>query len=258
MTDRQPLADITAEAGQVLAGCAAHQVSGRLIGGLAVARHEHLATPPELRRSYADIDIVIGRKEGKAAKAALTELGYEPNERFNALRGDRRTLFYDTANGRQLDVFVGTFAMCHTLDLSDRLTLLPDTLSLADLVLTKLQIVEINTKDLVDAAQLLRNHQLGRADEAGRDEVSLDRLCSVTTADWGWYTTLSDNLAKLAAFAQDALAEPDRAAVTEHAMAIQQAIDEPGKSLRWKARARIGRRAPWYELPEEVAGTPHG
>ena len=125
-------------------------------------------------------------------------------------------------------------------------------------MLTKLQIVEINNKDLVDAAQLLRNHQLGRADEAGRDEVSLDRLCAVTTADWGWYTTLSDNLAKLAAFAQDALAEPDRRAVTEHAMAIQQAIDEPGKSLRWKARARIGRRAPWYELPEEVAGTPHG
>jgi hypothetical protein len=255
---REPLADIAEEAGQVLAVCAAHQVSARLIGGLAVARHQHRPTPPELRRSYADIDIVIGRKEGRGAKAALLELGYVPNDRFNALRGDRRMLFYDTANGRQLDVFVGTFAMCHALDLSGRLALLPDTLSPADLVLTKLQIVEINTKDLVDAAQLLRNHQLGRLDEAGRDEVSLDRLGAVTSADWGWYTTLSDNLAKLAAFARDALAEPDRAAVTERAQAIQRAIDEPGKSLRWKARARIGRHAPWYELPEEVAGTPNG
>jgi hypothetical protein len=258
MTDRQPLADIAAEAGQVLAGCAAHQVSARLIGGLAVARHQHLATPTELRRSYGDIDIVIGRKEGKGAKAALTELGYEPNERFNALRGDRRMLFYDTANGRQIDVFVGTFAMCHALDLSGRLALLPDTLSVADLVLTKLQIVEINAKDLVDASQLLRNHQLSRADEAGRDEVSLDRLCAVTSADWGWYTTLSDNLAKLADFARDALAEPDGGVVTERAQAIQQAIDAPGRSLRWKARARIGRHAPWYELPEEVAGDHHG
>ena len=258
MTARAPLADVLAEARQVLGGCAAHKVGARLIGGLAVAQHQHLPTPQELQRSYADIDIVIGRKEGKAAKAALTELGYEPNERFNALRGDRRMLFYDTVNGRQIDVFVGTFAMCHTLDLSGRLTLVPDTLSPADLVLTKLQIVEINTKDLVDAAQLLRNHQLGRADEAGRDEVSLDRLCAVTSADWGWYTTLSDNLAKLAGFARDALPEPDQAAVTERAQAIQQAIDEPGKSLRWKARARIGRRTPWYELPEEVAGTNHG
>jgi hypothetical protein len=258
MSARQPLADIAAEARHVLDGCAAHQVSARLIGGLAVAHHQHLATPPELRRSYGDIDIVIGRKQGRGTSAALTELGYEPNERFNALRGDRRMLFYDTANGRQIDVFVGTFAMCHTLDLSGRLTLTPDTLSPADLVLTKLQIVEINNKDLVDAAQLLRNHQLGRGDEAGRDEVSLDRLAAVTSADWGWYTTVSDNLAKLAGFAGDALAEPDAAAVTERTQAIQRAIDEPGKSLRWKARARIGRHAPWYELPEEVTGKPHG
>jgi len=168
VTARAPLADIVAEARQVLAACAARGVSARLIGGLAVALHEHTATPPELRRAYADIDIVIGRKEGRGAKKALTGLGYTPNDRFNALRGDRRLLFYDTANGRQLDVFVGTFAMCHTLDLSGRLALHPDTLCVADLVLTKLQIVEINTKDLVDAAQLLRNHQLGRDDEGHR------------------------------------------------------------------------------------------
>jgi hypothetical protein len=258
MTAREPLADIAAEARQVLDGCAAHQVSARLLGGLAVAMHRHTPVPAALRRSYADIDIVIGRKDGRGAKAALAALGYVPNERFNALRGDRRLLFYDTVNGRQLDVFVGTFAMCHTLDLSGRLALLPDTLSVADLVLTKLQIVQINTKDLVDAAQLLRDHQLGRGAEAGRDEISLDRLCAVTSADWGWYTTLSDNLAKLAAFARDALAEPDGPAVEERAQAIQRAVDEPSKPLRWKARARIGRRAPWYELPEEVAGNRHG
>ena len=52
--------------------------------------------------------------------------------------------------------------------------------------------------------------------------------------------------------------ESHRIAVTERAQAIRQAIDEPSKSLRWKARARIGRHAPWYELPEEVAGNPHG
>jgi hypothetical protein len=258
MTARTPLADILAEARHVLAGCAAHDVSARLAGGLAVAMHQHLATPPELQRSYADIDIVIGRKDGRAAKMALLELGYVPNDRFNALRGDRRLLFYDTANGRQVDVFVGTFAMCHKLDLSGRLNLLPDTLCIADLMLTKLQIVEINAKDLIDAAQLLRNHRLSRADEAHLDELSLDRLCAVTSNDWGWYTTLSDNLAKLAVFARDTLAGPDQVVVAERTKAIQQAIDEPGKSLRWKARARIGRHAPWYELPEEVAGTRHG
>ena len=133
MTSREPLTDIIEEARQVLAGCAARDVSARLIGGLAVAMHQHTPTPVELQRSYADIDIVIGRKDGRGAKTALAELGYAPNDRFNALRGDRRLLFYDTVNGRQLDVFVGTFAMCHALDLSARLTLLPDTLGVADL-----------------------------------------------------------------------------------------------------------------------------
>ncbi len=254
MTATTPAADIVEEAGNVLGECAARQVSGRLLGGLAVARHRHRPTPPPLERAYADIDIIIGRKDGKQAKAAMLTLGYVPNERFNGLHGNRRLLFYDEANGRQLDVFVGSFSMCHSLDLSGRLTLLPDTLSVADLLLTKLQIVQINAKDLIDAVQLLRNHELDRADERGADHLSLDRLCAVTSADWGWYTTLSDNLAKLAAFAGDTLAEPDRDQVTDSARSIQTAIDQAAKSLRWKARARLGRRAPWYELPEEVAG----
>lgn len=253
-----PAADIIEAAGHVLSGCAAEQVTGRLLGGLAVARHQHSPTPPQLAREYADIDIVIGRREGRRAKTALTGLGYVPNERFNGLHGDRRLLFYDESNGRQLDVFVGSFSMCHSLDLSGRLRLLPDTLSVADLLLTKLQIVQINAKDLIDAAQLLRNHELDRADQPGSDRLSLDRLCAVTGADWGWYTTLSDNLAKLVAFAHSTLAEPDRGRITDATRAIQAAIDQAGKSLRWKARARLGRRAAWYELPEEVAGTRHG
>ena len=176
MTDRTPVADITEEARQVLAGCSAANVTARLIGGLAVASHQHEPTPPELQRSYADIDIVIGRKEGRAARGALAQLGYVPNDGFNALHGDRRLLFYDQANRRQLDVFVGTFAMSHTLDLSARLNLLPDTLCIADLLLTKLQIVEINAKDLIDAVQLLRNHVVGRADEAEHGAVVAGQL----------------------------------------------------------------------------------
>jgi hypothetical protein len=255
---RAPAADIAAEAGHVLAGCDEHGVTARLLGGLAVARHLHTPTPPGLERSYGDIDIVIGRKQGRPARAALTELGYVPNDRFNALHGDRRLLFYDERNGRQLDVFVGVFSMCHTLDLTGRLSLLPGTLPVADLLLTKLQIVEINAKDLVDATQLLRNHQLGHGDQPGADHLSLARLCAVTSTDWGWYTTLSDNLAKVAGFAASALTEPDAAAVTAQVAAIKQALDGAGKSLRWKARARLGRHSPWYELPEEVAGTHHG
>jgi hypothetical protein len=38
---------------------------------------------------------------------------------FNGLNGHRRLLFYDTANERRVDVFVGRFEMCHTWPGSD-------------------------------------------------------------------------------------------------------------------------------------------
>ena len=101
MTAREPLADIAAEARQVLGGCADHDVGARLIGGLAVAMHQHTPTPVELQRSYADIDIVIGRKEGRGTKEALTGLGYIPNDRFNA----RLTTSYDELNGEGTQAF---------------------------------------------------------------------------------------------------------------------------------------------------------
>src|SRR5215469_17998572 len=225
MTDRTPVADITDEARQVLAGCTAENVSGRLIGGLAVAWHQHEPTPPGLQRSYADIDIVIGRKEGRAASHALLQLGYVANERFNALHGGRRLLFYDHANDRQLDVFVGTFAMCHALDLSGRLNMQPDTLCVADLLLTKLQIVEINAKDLIDAVQLLRNHAVGREDKPGMDELSLDRLCAFTSADWGRHTPRSYHPAKAVAFAPETRGKPHWGALGSGVEAIKQLND---------------------------------
>ena len=76
----------------------------------------------------------------------LTAQGYDPNKTFNAMHGDRRLLFYDEPNGRQIDVFVGTFEMCHQLPLEQRLEIEPMTLPLADLALTKLQIVKLNRK----------------------------------------------------------------------------------------------------------------
>src|SRR4030095_8322832 len=108
------------------------------------------------------------------------------------LRCDRRLLYYDEANGRQLDVFVGAFRMCHTLELDDRLTLDPATLAPADLLLTKLQVVEVNRKDQTDALALLLCHELA-AERAG-DVIGIDRLAAVTARDWGWFTTVADNL----------------------------------------------------------------
>ncbi len=263
MSEQQvPNPDVIAEARRVVAGAERAGVHARVLGGVGVALHEHGPVPPGLQRTYGDIDIVVPAKSTRATAAALDGLGYVANERFNAVHGARRMLFYDTANGRQLDVFVGVFAMCHELDLGRRLSEHPLSLDAADLLLTKLQIAEINHKDLVDGVRLVLSHELstdaaaGRADHAGEpsvpDRLSVPRLTTVTSADWGWYTTFTDNLDRLPGTATELLDGAGAAVVTDRVGRLRSALDQSSKSIRWRARSVVGRKTPWYELPEEV------
>lgn len=247
-----PLADMEAEAIRLVDGLAEHGCLARLIGGLAIAQHRHGEVPSSLARKYYDIDIVVPARKTGPLHEGMERLGYTPNKRFNNLCGDKRMLFYDEPNGRQVDVFVRRFDMCHGLDLADRLDTGSRTLFPSDLLLTKLQVVQINRKDLIDALTLLLHHEVTAT---GADVVDLDRLISVTSSDWGWYTTLTDNLARIPDLANELLDTADAATVIDKVRTISNALETSPKSLRWKARAKIGRKLKWYELPEEVGQT---
>ncbi len=250
--DEGPLADVEAEAARLLQRAARAGVLVRLLGGAAVGMHRHVPLHPALHREYGDIDVVVKRGHDRGLKRVLEELGYAPNRGFNNLHGDRRLLFYDERNGRQLDVFIGVFRMCHTVDLDDRLQLHAQTLSPADLLLTKLQIVRINPKDITDAQALMIEHEMGS--ERTGDVIDLDRLVQVTSHDWGWYTTFTDNLTRLTSVAETTLPQDAATALASRVAIIQRALLSAPKSLPWKARAAVGRRVAWYELPEEVGG----
>jgi hypothetical protein len=248
-----PLADVVAEGRRLVRS--SEDLPIRLLGGVGVALHDHRPVPAALERGYGDLDVVVPPKSARQTTGVMTAAGYEPNERFNALHGAQRMLFYDTGNKRQVDVFVGTFSMCHRLDLSARLGEHAYSLDAADLLLTKLQIHEINRKDLVDAVRLLLTHE--NADIGGGgvpDAMALDRLRSVTSSDWGWFTTVTDNLELVRAAAADLLEPEDASVVESRADAIDESLRSAPKSMRWKARSVVGRKTPWYELPEEVGG----
>ena len=246
-----PLADVEAEAARLLERAGQAKVLVRLLGGVAVGLHRHGPRPRALERRYGDIDLVVKKGHDRGLKHLLEDLGYVPNRGFNNLHGDRRLLFYDERNERQVDVFIGTFRMCHTLQLDDRLELHPQTLAPADLLLTKLQVVKINAKDIIDALALLLGHKVERAPG---DLIDLDRLVQVTSRDWGWYTTFMDNLARLLQHIESILPPDAAAQVGARFATIQEALVDAPKSLSWKARAAVGRRVAWYELPEEIGG----
>ena len=153
-------------------------------------------------------------------------------------------LFWDTPHERQVDIFIDRMQMCHTIDFRSRLHLDSRTLPLADLLLTKLQIVEVNEKDLIDTMALFQDHEV-LANDAGLNSAYISRL---TASDWGLYKTLTTNLQKARTFALERTF-PEQ--IPARISALLEAIEAQPKSLSWKTRAMIGERVRWYELPEE-------
>jgi hypothetical protein len=235
---RGPLDDLREEAPRVLARVQERGLQARAVGGLAVWLRCPSARQPPLAREYKDLDLVAALSDAPELVLTLGELGYRADEEFNALHGHQRLYFWDAAHGRQLDVFVDEMRMCHTLDLRGRVAVERDTVPLADLLLAKLQVVEINEKDLQDATALLADH-----------EVPAERVVEVLAGDWGWWRTATETLDKVAAYAGARVQ-----AVAERVATLRAAIDAAPKSRRWKLRAKVGERMRWYELPEEIEG----
>ena len=110
------------------------------------------------------------------------------------------------------------------------------------------QIVELNHKDMLDLLALLADHPVGPADGETINSDVIARLCG---ADWGLCKTVSLTLDKLDSSIDVEAGELDRDLIRERAAAIRRVLDEAPKTMRWKARARVGERVPWYELPED-------
>ena len=143
------------------------------------------------------MDLVAPGNARKPVMAAMTDAGMVPEERFNARQGHRRQIWWTPDGASHVDIFLGRFEMCHRLDLDGRLGVDHPALPAADLLLTKLQIVELTQKDVTDTAMLLRTHTLSDHDEPG--QLNVDRLTQVLSDDWCWYTTVTDNLEELPA-----------------------------------------------------------
>jgi Uncharacterised nucleotidyltransferase len=245
-------ADVVAEGQRLLARAEAEGVPLRLLGGVAIRLRAPGDLPPAFVREYADLDFVTKKKGAGRATELFRSEGYEPHVAFNAIHGGERLLFFDEQHDRQVDVFVGSFQMSHKIPLDERLEVDPVSIPLSELLLTKLQIAELNEKDVRDALALLQGHAVG--DEDG-ETVNAGRVAALCAGDWGLWRTITGNLLACRAFA-DTYAVPERAALDERIDALLERIEAEPKTRSWKLRAKIGERKRWYELPEEVAGGP--
>jgi hypothetical protein len=224
----------------------------KLLGGQAV----RYLTPdfPPRRRGDQDMDFASVSTARRPVTELLTGLGFEGDKRFNNLHGHRQMYFRSPAEGTSVDVVMDRLHMCHVLEFSSRIDRMQVTLDVTDLLLSKLQVVEQNEKDVHDIVYLLAAHEVRGGDEPGT--IGLARFAQVLAGDWGWWRTTTGNLDRVADLVGGELARlvPQGAPYDpiEQAIALRRHADTMPKSLKWKLRARLGERTQWYELPEEV------
>ncbi len=245
-----PLDDIRAEAERVARGAVSAGLQLRLMGGMGVYITCPTVRRPPYAREYGDFDFVVSARDARAAAAYFETAGYVPEKMFNALHGAQRLNFKHPQGRWPIDVVVDEVRMSHRIDLRGRVNGPGPTLSLADLLLTKLQIWEINPKDLGDIVCLLADHEL--ADREAVDVIDRRRILAVVSADWGLCHTVERNLRQAAQEAHRRVPAGPRFDPTSQVDTLLAAIHAAPKSLAWQARARIGERVRWYETPEEV------
>ena len=205
------------------------------------------ARGPPLARRYVDIDVMGHSKQGNDIKKMFLDLGYAPRTKFNAMYGDRRLIFNDPEHERRVDVFLDVFEMCHKFDLKDRLKLDGYTIPPADLLLTKLQIIEINEKDLKDLTCVFLDHEIADKDGETINGGYIAKLCG---NDWGVWKTLNMNLDKLSSLVPGFQLGDRGTVAVSRIQTLKKKIEDEPKTLRWKIRARVGEKAAWYDLPE--------
>jgi hypothetical protein len=205
------------------------------------------------RDPIRDLDFMGLSEERGGYKQLFKDLGYEIDPDLLVAGEGRRFLFRSSGETPfEVDLFIDRLQMCHTLDLRRRLTLHPETLPLIDMLLQKLQIVDLTRKDMADVIALLADHDLGTE---GPDAVDVDHAASLLSDDWGFYYTAMRNLDRVHEFARAAPLEVDvRDAVEDRLDRFAAALESSPKTRKWKMRGRIGTRKKWYEDVEEDIG----
>jgi hypothetical protein len=225
----------------------------RVIGSLAF----RLACPDFKQLEYdnerylTDVDFVAYGKQIGRVQDTFFDLGWSENQNVLRLFGDKRRIFYHPSEPVHSDVFIDKLRFCHEIDFRGRLEIEDTTISLVDLLLEKLQIVEINRKDLIDMMMLLRQHAIS---EDGSDVHHVDGayLASLCGSDWGLWRTVTMNLRKASELAIEYLDPEDAEPVIMRLRRLWRLVDEAPKSLKWHVRAKLGDRVKWYREVEEV------
>ncbi len=225
----------------------------RVIGSLAFQLHcpKFGYLQQAMCRAYTDLDFAAYGKQTGQIRELMTKLGYVDNKEIFIVSGGERAIFDRAQIGLHVDVFYEKLDFCHVIRWEGRLDVDRPTIPLAEMLLEKMQIVQINEKDIIDTIMLVLEHPLGDNDT---ETINIKRIAELCAADWGLWRTTTMNLDKVRqrAHAYPQLKPQQKSRVESQIKEALARIEAEPKSMAWRLRSRVGDRVKWYKDVDEV------
>ncbi len=225
----------------------------RLLG--AVAFNIHCPTygyfQQEAKRHFTDLDFAAYFSHNAAIRQAFTKMGFEEDREVAVVFARERMIYNMPGTELHVDIFFDKLNFCHPIPWAGRLEVDSPTIPLAELLLEKMQIVQINPKDIIDTIMLLREHPL---DDSDHETINASRIAAMCAKDWGLWRTVTMNLKKTIDISKEYswLLDADREVVIDKVAQLLKIIDAQPKSSSWSIRNKIGDRVKWYKEVHEV------
>ena len=252
--DRSEREKFENELQRILNASEENNVTLRVIGSLAFQMHcpQYGYLQAAMGRAYTDIDFAGYRNEAKAINQMMTALEYKDSREVFIMSEGDRSIFHQVNGSLYVDVFYNKLDFSHVISWENRLDVDNPTIPLAELLLEKMQIFEINEKDIIDTIMLLLEHPLGDSDV---EVINIKRISQLLAKDWGLWRTTTMNLNKVKQLAgqYSQLSDEEQSHIVDQVDRSLERIETEPKSRGWKLRARVGDRVKWYKDVDEVS-----
>lgn len=226
----------------------------RILGSIAYRLQcpNNLHLFEDTKRVLTDVDFGAEKKQNRAIREFLMARGYVPDEGIYVASEGARHAYLHHDTGLNVDVFADELYFCHRIPFRGRLDLDSPTICTTDLLLEKMQIVEINLKDFKDTIVLLLEHPLSHQ-QGGPKSIDTTYLVDIMRQDWGFYYTFTTNLKRVPDYFAEfpSIGDGEQAIIQKRIEDLLKAIEAAPKTLGWKMRAKIGTRRRWYQEVSE-------
>lgn len=222
----------------------------RILGSIAyrIQCPENIHLFDDMARVLTDVDFAGLKKQNQDIREFLIGEGYEPDEGVYVASEGSRHIYLHPETNLNVDVFADELYFCHRIPFAGRLGIDTPTISTTDLLLEKMQIVEINLKDFKDTLVLMLEHPLGGPAD-GNKHIDKQYICDIMSKDWGFYYTFTTNLKRVPDYIAEfpTITDEEGTIIRSRIQELLDSIEAAPKSMGWKLRAKIGTRKIWYQ-----------